>query len=115
MARKHWFHRRTALQLALERGTRPGADLADELRELRDYSITSRADAEAVCALLARLVTDDAQLGGESALDAVIGLFHDVEGNSCPAYAIMAEKGIPILVKTVDAAIQDPTRRDPDD
>ncbi len=55
MALKDRFSRKTPLQLALLRGTQPGADLADELRKLEDYSIKSQADAEAVCGVLARL------------------------------------------------------------
>jgi hypothetical protein len=47
MALRDWFSQRTPLQLALERGTKPGADLAEELERIDDYKIKSQADADA--------------------------------------------------------------------
>ena len=112
MAFKDWFSRRTRLQLAVERGTQPGADLADELRTLHDYSIQSNADAEALCDVLTRIASEGSTVGGDSALDAVVRLFQKVEGIECPAFSFMAEQGIPILVEIVDSALRNPSRRD---
>jgi hypothetical protein len=115
MAFKDWFSRRTPLQLALERGTQPGADLAEQLRKLGDYSIKSEADAEAVCRVLERLLPAGSAVGGESGFHALVGLFQDVDGSECPAFGVMAEKGIGLLVQIVDDALQEPSDRDADD
>ena len=107
MALKGGFSRGTPLQLALDRGTRPGAKLGNELGQLNDYSIKSRSDAESVCRVLARRVREDASLGGRSSLHALIGLFQDVEGRDCPAFDAMLELGIPLLIEIVDAGCED--------
>jgi hypothetical protein len=115
MAFKDWFSRRTPLQLALERGTQPGGDLAEELRRLGEYAIKSHADAEAICSVLSRLVPPDAQVGDESTFHSVTGLFQAVEGGECPAFAVMADQGIGLLVQIVNDALRNPSRRDSDD
>ena len=86
MALKGGFSRVTPLQLALDRGMRPGAKLGDELRQLGEYSIKSKSDAESICRVLARCVREDANWPGETSLHALIGLFQDVEGRDCPAF-----------------------------
>src|SRR5262245_54948991 len=115
MGLKDWFSRRTPLQLALERGMQPGADLADELRGLGDYSIRSQADAEAVCQVLTRLVQEGSTVGGDSAFHPVVALFQVVEGSECPAFPVMVEHGIASLVQIADRALLDPSRLDPSD
>jgi hypothetical protein len=115
MALKGRFSRGTPLQLALERGTQPGAKLGDELEQLNDYSIKSRSDAEAVCRVLALRLCDDSGLGGHSSLHALIGLFQEVEGRDCPAFDAMLELGIPLLVDIVEAGCEDESYVDPDD
>lgn len=115
MAFKDWFSRRTPLQLVLDRGTQPGADLADELRKLRDYSIKSQADAEAICSVLARLVPASSTVGGKSAFHSLVGLFQNVEGMECAAFAVMAGKGIGLVVQLVNDALQNPPRLNADD
>jgi hypothetical protein len=112
---KDWFSRRTALQLALERGIQPGAELADELQKLQDYSIKSEADADAICNMLARLVPAGSTVGGKSAFHSLVGLFKDVEGTACPAFAVLAEKGIGLLVQIVNDALRNPSRLNADD
>jgi hypothetical protein len=114
MAFKDWFSRRTSLQLALHRGTQAGADLADELRKVQDYSIKSQADAEAICSALALLLPAGSTTGGESAFHSMIGLFQDVEGNDCPAFAVLAEKGIGLVVQIVNDGLQNPSRLEAD-
>ncbi len=92
----------------------PGADLADELRKVQDYSIKSEADAKAVCDVLARLA-ESPKAGGDSAMHAVVRLFQDVEGTECPAFSIMVAQGIPLLVDIVESALQEARLYDPDD
>ena len=79
----------------------PGADLADELRKVQDYSIKSEADAKAVCDVLARLA-ESPKAGGDSAMHAVVRLFQDVEGTECPAFSIMVaqESALVDIVET---------------
>lgn len=115
MAFKDWFSRKTPLQLALERGTQPGADLSDEMRNLRNYSIKSQADAEAICNILKRLASKDSFVSDKSALRAIVGLFQDVENTECPAFSVMAGKGIDLLIEIVSSALSKPTRWDDDD
>jgi hypothetical protein len=99
MALRDWFSRQSPLQRALKRGMAEGGDLSDEIHALEDYSLKSKADAEAVCDVLdqfsAKKLSDD----DRSALHSLIGLFQDVEDRDCPAYEVMAEKGILLLVK----------------
>jgi hypothetical protein len=115
MALRDWFSRRTPLQLALDRGTQPGADLADEVRKLRNYTIKSEAEAEAICDLLERLLPAGATVGGENAFHALIGLFQNVEGRECPAFALGEEKGTRLLAQIVNDALGNPKRRKADD
>jgi hypothetical protein len=115
MALKGGFSRITPLQLALERGMRPGAKLGDELGQLGEYSIKAKSDAEAVCRVLARCVHESEDLGGEASLQALIALFQEVEGRNCPAFLPMVEVGLPLLVDLVDAGCEDESSIDPDD
>jgi hypothetical protein len=104
MALKDFFSRRTPLQMALDRGTQPGGKLRDELRRLGDFQVKSRTDAEAICRVLARCRSPDAAFDGNSAFRSVVGLFQEVDGTECPAFAVMATKGIGLLVEIVNRA-----------
>jgi hypothetical protein len=115
MAMKDWFSRPTPLQLALERGMQPGGDLSDELDNLGEISIESQADAEAVCGVLRQLALDETGAGGNSALHAIVGLFQAVDGPDCPAFPVMAERGIPLLVEIVNTSLENQATHDPDD
>lgn len=115
MAIRDWFSRRTPLQIALDRGTQADGDLGEGLRRLGEYSIKSQADAEAICSVLKRLVPADSKVGGASAFHALLGLFQDVEGVECPAFAVMADQGIGLLVQVVNNFLPDPSRRDAND
>ena len=115
MALRGWFSKGTPLQLALDRGMRPGAKLDDELIQLGEFSIKARSDAEAVCHLLAQHVRDGANVGHEASLHALIGLFQEVEGCDCPAFAVMLEPGMPLLIEIVDAGSAEASSIDPDD
>jgi hypothetical protein len=100
------FSRRTLLQLALERGIKPGADLEDELEKLHDYSIKSKVDAEAICEVLKKVVANKSRVVGDSSVRAMVNLFQEVEGPDCPAFLVMVKKGIPTLVEIVDRALE---------
>jgi hypothetical protein len=115
MALMDWFSRQTPLQLALKRGTRPGGNLADELRRLGDYPVKSQADAEAIADALFRIARDGLSGDGESQLHALVGLFQQVEGPGCPAFSVLTESGIASLVWIVDTALRDSTRFPADD
>jgi hypothetical protein len=105
MARNSPFSHGTPLQLALERGTQAGGDLADELRRLGEYPVKSKGDAEAICRVLALLAANPPSgLGGKTALGAVVNLLQTVEGRECPAFPVLAEQGIPLLAQIVGAA-----------
>ena len=115
MALKGGFSRGTPLQFALDRGTQPGAELGDELRQLGEYCIKSASDAAAVCRVLRARVSEVAVLGGETSLQALIALFQDVEGPDCPAFSTMVELGIPLLIDLVDAGCAEDSGIDPED
>ncbi len=115
MALKGSFSRGSPLQLALDRGMRPGAILCDELAQLGDYTIKSRFDAECICHLLTHHVRDGTNWGGESSRHALIGLFQDVEGRDCPAFGVMTELGLPLLIEIVDSGCADDSSIDPED
>lgn len=115
MAFKEWFSRRTPLQTALVMGTQPGGDLADELRKLQNYSIKSGEDAEAICEALSKVATAGSTVGGKSAFHALVGLFQDVGDRDCPAFAILAEQGIDLVVRIINEALDQSSRFDSDD
>src|SRR5690349_13952018 len=100
MAFKDWFKRRSPLQLALDRGFQPGADLADELATLGEYTIKTIDDVDAVATALRRIANGESALGGNSAFHSLVGLFQDVDPDA-PALETMAQKGIPILAAIV--------------
>lgn len=62
MPLKDWFLRKSPLQLALERGMKPGGDLSHELRSLGDYTVCAPADGTVVCDLLERLIRADSTI-----------------------------------------------------
>ena len=107
-----WFTKRTPLQLAIERGLKPGADLEGEIRSLGDYTVNGRGDAEAICAALERIAGTDVT-GKKSiaaALHAVTGLFQDVENAECDAFPVLQERGTTRLPRsgTYAAALTKP-------
>jgi hypothetical protein len=113
MGMKDWFSRKTALQAAIERGTKPDGDLSAELCALTSYTIASTADATALCDVLERIVTTEPTLGGESALQAVIYRFLDVKGDG-PAFPVMLERGTPSLLTFVDDTLEGNSPHDPE-
>ena len=100
MSLKDWFKGGTPLQLAIERGLKPGGDLVAELDDLDDYTIKSKRDAQAICKALEAV--DQKAAGkrkrGESPLYKLAGLFQDVEGGSDACHHLR-DHGIPVLLK----------------
>lgn len=115
MAFLNWFSQKTRLQLALERGMKPSSSLLSELSDLEDYPVKSTADAEAICDVLEQITPEESAVGGDSGLRAIVGLFQDVDGTECPAYEIMAERGLPLLIAIVDRALSPKSTRNLDD
>src|SRR5262249_49116340 len=94
--------RRTPLQLALERGLQPGGNVSEELGRLGEYTVRSRADAEAICAALDTLHDADTELGGWDAVDEPVSLSLNSEDRVCPAVPVRRKRGIPGRGQIVD-------------
>jgi hypothetical protein len=93
------------LETALSSGLARGGDLIQELATLRDYPIRSSQDAHAICLALARLIesppeTPDLPVPSRTALNWLAGLFQQVETEQ--AFAVLAEYGIPQLLRLFD-------------
>src|SRR5262252_4889337 len=106
MAWRDWFSRKTRLEMAIERGSREGGCLADEIRGLGEYPVRSRQDAEAICNTLERALRAAAPRSESSAvtsdLHALTGLFQDVDGAECDAFEVLAERGTGLLIEVVE-------------
>lgn len=85
-----------------------GGDLSAEIHGLDDYSLKSKEDAEAVCEILSEFAKKQLTENDASALHSLMGLFQDVEGRDCPAYDVMSEKGVPLLVSIVTQLLAAP-------
>jgi hypothetical protein len=84
------------LKKAIERGLANGK-LDDELEELGDLTIKTGADGEAICWGLKQLHEGTNNLGKQ--VDALSGLFQDVEGAECDAFEILQDQGIAELLR----------------
>ena len=91
---------RSRLKRAIEQGLAKGT-LDDELRELGDFKLKSRADADAVCWGLQQLVKGRTKQLGEKAY-ALAGLFQQIEDEECDAVQVLHEEGIPELLRLFD-------------
>ena len=65
--------------------------------------------------VLERIAPVGSTVGGKSAFHALIGLFQDVDGIDCPAYAVLSDQGTALLVQLVNDAFQNPGTRDDSD
>jgi len=110
MAFKDWFAPRSRLQLALERGMKPNADLQKELRQIGEYKIKSHRDAETLCAALDRVKHD--KVGGDSALHALTALFQSVPDRECEAFSAVRDAGTSILASIVASHLNGAPRFD---
>jgi hypothetical protein len=98
------------LKKAIERGLASGT-LREELRELGDLTLKSRADAEAVCWGLQQLEKGKTTKLGEAAY-ALAGLFQEVENRESDAFEVLRERGIPQLLRLFDEIIESPEEDD---
>jgi hypothetical protein len=105
----------TPLQAAILRGTKPGGDLSHEIRELGDYTVSLRGDAEAICDALAKIeFAKSEQEAVSSNLDALTALFQDVDAPDSEGFLILREQGLTHLLRIVDASLQRPDANDGD-
>ena len=91
---------RSRLKRAIEQGLANGK-LDDELRELGDLKLKSRADAEAVCWGLQQLVKGRTLQLGQKAY-ALAGLFQSIADEECEATEVLLKEGIPELLRLFD-------------
>ncbi len=97
----------TPLQRAIERGMKPGAELAHELSDLDEYPIRLAKDAKAICKALKQLpLTSQGEKQLYSPLHALTGLFQDVESTEVPAFQILREDGLPLLLRIFHAKLR---------
>jgi hypothetical protein len=104
------------LQRAIARGMKPDGDLAGELRKLDDLSIRTRKDAKAICEALSKLPLEPSdESGSSSPLHALTALFQDVDGRDVPAFDVLYNDGLPLLIRIFDARIRQAGDRQVDD
>jgi hypothetical protein len=115
MGLNDWLPSRSQLQRALKRGMRTGGSLWTELDALDDYSISSRADAAALCKTLAHLISIDTSLDDPPELQPVIRMFLKIQGADCAAYTVLVQRGCDLLLKFVHDALDQPSLRDGED
>lgn len=108
---------KSPLQLAIQRGLQPTGDLFEELDQLSDYPIRSRADARAVCQALESFpwFHCSSRLSFVSPIAALVGLFQEVDSFECPAFEVFCEEGVPQLVRVYDLMRRDPETPEPSD
>lgn len=104
----------TPLQQALAAGMKPGGNLLQSLRELGVETVECAQDAQAVCTALAQLpedhVRDDLVCG--TPLYALASLFQRVETQE--AFDVLAEEGLPELLRIYDRTCCSCPERDED-
>lgn len=106
----NFLFRKNRLKSAIERGFANGK-LREELGELGDLTLKSRADAEAVCWGLQQLVKGKTTKLGDAAY-ALAGLFQDVEDRECDAFEALREHGIPELLRLFDEIAESQTEEE---
>lgn len=110
-----WF--RDPLVHAIDKGLKPGGDLAWELEQLDEFSIETQAHGEAVLRAVASLP----QLHGQnteaySSVDSsVASLFLQVYDSDSPAYVLLWRQGVPALLQHYQALRRDYDQRLRDD
>lgn len=106
----NFLFRKNRLKRAIEQGLANG-NLGDELSELGDLELKSRADAEAVCWGLKQIGKGKPAELGENAY-ALAGLFQDVKDGECDACEVLREHGIPELLRLFDDIQEKPAKDD---
>jgi hypothetical protein len=99
------FRIASPLQAAVINSIEGGEDLSDKLHELEEYPISSRGDALTICRALEIVVE------GELAPDAfplqdLIFLFQNVKNSACPAFSVLHDTGIPLLIRLVSQGLR---------
>src|SRR4051812_29805204 len=103
-----WFNRKSPLAEAISRGTAPGGNLRQELDALDKIAVHSRADGEAICEGLEAVLKPSGSSTGRFAL--LVNLFQNIESIDAPAVSILLRRAIPLLLRTVDDALQNSAR-----
>src|ERR1022692_30992 len=103
----NWFKGSTPLQLAIERGLKPGGNLVAELDDLDHYTVKSKGDAKAICEALQALEEGRVmqQKHGKSPLHTLASLFQDLESGECDAFEFLRENGTPFLIRLAREAL----------
>lgn len=91
--------RKSRLKRAIERGLANGK-MREELHELGDLTLKSRAEAEDICWGLQRLNAGSEKLGQQTY--ALVRLLQEVDGRECPAFEVLQERAIPELLRLFD-------------
>ncbi len=99
----------STLKIAIAKGLKPGGNLEEELLELNDYVINSRRDAKAICNALAQFPREGSTSEEtKSDLEALCGLFQQVEGPHSPAFQVLSLEGHRQLFRIYDVLIKKP-------
>src|SRR4051794_252901 len=103
MGLSDWFRKKTPLQMALARGVASGK-LSDELGELDEVPVRSRADGEAICEALGAFNRQEITLAEDRdrAFRAIAMLFQKVEDSECDAFEVLRNRGLPLLRQSID-------------
>lgn len=101
---------KSRLKRAIEHGLANG-NLSEELRELGDLALKSRADADAACWGLKELGKGKSANLGQNAYT-LARLFQDVEDAECDAFEVLRERGIPELLRLFDEIQEAPAEDD---
>jgi len=89
---------------------KPDGNLSNELRELGEYSIKSRKDAQAVCDALKRLDIE-CEDSFNSPLHALTAMFQNVAGRDCPAFDVFSTTGQTELIRAFKARLKNDMER----
>ncbi len=106
----NWFKRRSPLQKALADGLAPGGDLADALSDLDETQVSTAADARAICEALRHVFGEGPSDPNYDHVQALAGLFQEIEDTDCPAYDILRTEGIPLLAVLARRELAKPVR-----
>lgn len=91
------------LTRAIDRGMKPGGNLADEIDKLEDFSIETRDDARALCEVLKVFpLPNDSSNGIHTSLGAVVELFEEVDSENGSLNRVLREQGLPQLIRIYD-------------
>jgi hypothetical protein len=96
---------KSPLELAIERGSQPGGDLAEEIDNLGDYSISKRSEAVAVCEALSRIPYAAESEKVSSDFYRLTGLFQGVQDPDTEGFRVLRTEGTAQLLRIFDASL----------